>query len=707
MCGICGVFLSSSASRFGSPSGSHSGSPSSNANLASRLVAQVRQMNEHLVHRGPDEGGILSRPQHGLCLGHRRLSIVALGEEGQQPLSSYTRTSSSSTTSAATQSAKQLHLSFNGEVYNFTSLQTQLRKEGVSLDSTSDTRVLAEWLAHHPHLSALETLRGMFAFAALDEVTEELHLVRDPMGQKPLYFASLFGEGLDGCLVENDWVPFAGDLAFASEPKAMFASEGFDDVVDGEVLDHTLRFGVGRGLNRADEGRTLYQHLWQVPPGARIRFRRRGGALEAKLERYFDVLKEAQYAQQNPYLLSFDAAVDDVEHAMRQAVQRRLMADVPLGAFLSGGIDSSLVVAFMREMREQVQTFTIGFESTSWVASDESDDAARIARHLGTEHHRLLVTGQDALDVVPKLAQMYDFPFADASAIPTFLVSAFARDKVKVSLTGDGADELFGGYARYGWTRSMLRGLAPLSSNKRTHLQSLTTLSASLLEHAAFENIRRMLPAGLARRATADTANKVAALLGLEGADDVYRAFLTQWEQIPLVEGVEPTSSSLRLPPGKDLEKRLMLLDLHAYLPDDILQKVDRASMAVSLEARAPFLDVDVVRLALSLPTSHLLSKRQNKKVLRKLLSRHLPDDAIDPGKRGFGVPLDHWLRHELRDWAEDLLQPDELEANGLIPDPILRRWREHLSGERSFHYSLWNILMVQDFLRQRRSLRA
>lgn len=675
MCGICGVWLLSTTS-------------------PTEVRSVLTPMNDAIAHRGPD-GADLWADDDGIGLGHRRLAIVGLGPQGHQP------------TSSTTHAQRGVRLTFNGEIYNHRDLQTLLRDDGVDVDSSSDTRVLVEWLAHRTSGRDLHALRGMFAFAAVvdDGQRRELHLVRDAMGQKPLYVAALGGQGFDRIPHDDGWVRFDGDLAFASEPKAITTVGGFDDAIDREMLDHVLRFGVVGRRRRDDEPATLYQHMWQVPAGTRWRFRRRhDGALEAKAERYFDLYVEARQAQHNPYAGGLHDAADDVEDVLRAAVHRRLMSEVPLGAFLSGGIDSSLIVALMREVQDDVQTFTIGFDEDSWVATDESDDAERIARHLGTHHRRLAVTGRDALDVVPQLARMYDFPFADVSAIPTTLVSAFARRHVTVSLSGDGADELFGGYARYGWTRSVLQTLRPLPRSVRRRLRQAVDVGAPVADTALADAVRRLLPPRLARRATSDTLVKLAALLAHDDESDVFRAFLTQWEDLPLVDGVTPSSSStLRLPPGVDLEKRLMLLDGCAYLPDDILVKVDRASMKVALEARAPFLDVDVVQTALRLPTSLLLSPTENKRVLRRILERHLPPDAIDPGKRGFGVPLDRWLRHELRDWAEDLLDEGALRSNGLNADVIRRRWQQHLSGERSHHYALYNVLMVQDWFRQRR----
>ena len=616
-------------------------------------------MSDSLHHRGPDDGGVWLDEMAGLGLGQRRLSIVDLSPAGRQPMVS---------------ACGRFVIVYNGEVYSHEEMRPALTARGVAFRGHSDTEVILEAAAVWGVEATVKRLIGMFAIALWDRRERTLTLIRDRLGIKPLY-----------------WRLEGGRLLFGSELKALRADASWRPEVDQEAVSSYLRH------NYVPAPRTIYQGVRKLEPGRILTFR--AGA-EPEENQYWDARAVARAGMAAPFALSDRELTDQLEALLKDAVGRRMIADVPLGAFLSGGIDSSLVVALMQaQSAGRVRSFSIGFEEAGY---DEAPHAKAVAAYLGTEHTELYVSSAHALETIPRLAEWYDEPFADSSQIPTFLVSEMTRRHVKVALSGDGGDELFAGYNRYFLGAALWRKLGWIPGPLRRGAAWLI----DAVPAAGWDRLAAFLPRRLAPAQVGDKAKKFADILGLADAGAVYRRLVSQWEQPErLLPGVTeprgPLWDETLAREFPDLVTRMQVLDILTYLPDDILTKVDRASMAVALEARVPILDHRVVEFAARLPQAARFRDGQGKWLLRQILDRHVPRTLIERPKMGFGVPIDSWLRGPLRDWSESLLDPGSLSEAGLDSVPILACWKEHLSGSRNWQYRIWTILMLQSW-RQR-----
>jgi asparagine synthase (glutamine-hydrolysing) len=629
------------------------------------LAALARAMADTLGHRGPDDGGAWADPEAGIALGSRRLAVMDLSAEGHQPMIS--------------QSGRFV-VAYNGEIYNFEALRTRLESAGALFRGRSDTEVLLSAIEGWGLSKTLQELNGMYAFALWDRADRRLQLVRDRLGEKPLYFG---------------WV--GRTLVFGSELKALRSFPAFHAAIDRRTLARYL------GLGCVPAPYTIYEGIRQLMPGTMVTIDR--AAHERRLadpEAYWSAFEVAAAGASHPSGDSPLEVADRLDDLLGDAVAMRLQADVPVGAFLSGGIDSSTIVALMRARSSgTVRSFTIGFED---LAYDESAHAAAVARHLGTDHTELRLTAKDARDVIPKLPQLYDDPFADASQIPTYLVSRLAREHVTVSLSGDGGDELFGGYNRHAWGGPIwtAAGRFPVPV-RRAAAAVLASVSPSRWD-ASFDRLSVLLPPRARLRIPGLKMQKLAAVLPARSPEELYRILACKWPHPGrLVRGLgDLEDPSDRAIPAEieDLGSRMMYLDLVTYLPDDILVKLDRATMGVSLESRVPMLDHRVVEFAWQIPVELKIKNRTGKWILREVLRRYVPDELVDRPKAGFGLPVGAWLRGPLRSWAEGLLAPDRIEAEGYLDARLVSDcWSQHLSGRRDREDQLWAVLMFQAWL--------
>ena len=635
MCGIAGLW------RF-------DGAP------ADDLAAQSRAMTDAIAYRGPDGDGHWIDAEAGIALGHRRLAIIDLTPTGLQPMTSQNG---------------RVVITYNGELYNRTEMAAEL---ALPWRGTSDTEVLVEAIAKFGIDGALQRANGLFAFAAFDRASRTLHLARDRLGIKPLY-----------------WTRQNGALAFASELKALRTIANLSFTIEPGAVATYLRYACVPAPG------TIFREVQKLAPGHRLE----AGAAGVTVRRYWDLADIARRAQQDCDRRSEPEIADALHDLLADAVKRQMVSDVPLGAFLSGGIDSSTVVALMqRAASRPVKTFSIGFRERGF---DEAAAAAAVARHLGTDHTELVLSAADAQAIIPQLPAIYDEPFADSSQLPTFLVSRLARGQVTVALSGDGGDEVFGGYVRY-------QGIARLAGVARrlpAPLRRLAARSIELLSADAWDTLVRPLPRSLKPSHAGDKIRKGAALLGADDPLDMYRRVVSQTPQpLRFLPGVsEPADVVERLggeTRGLDTVAQLRLLDTLTYLPDDILTKVDRASMAVSLEARVPLLDHRVVEFAWRIPSERLIAGGEGKRPLRAVLDRYVPRSLVDRPKMGFGVPVGDWIKGPLRPWAEDLLSPSAL-SDGLFDRAAVRRWfDEFLSGRRDAQHGLWALLQFQAWRR-------
>jgi len=616
------------------------------------LCSIAAQMSNEMLARGPDDSGVYADEPAGLAFGFRRLAIIDLSAAGHQPMTS----------------ASGRHvIVFNGEIYNSDSLRADLLALGHVFRGRSDTEVLLEAIERWGIETALVRSVGMFALAVYDCKRRDLTLARDRFGKKPLYYGAV-----DSCMM------------FASQPRAFRAHPLFAPELDLVAFSGFVRFGYVAASD------CIYKGLRQVEPGSYLRIESEGRTTPIH---YWSAREAALAGKRSPVVDEADALLGFKER-LAEAVRDRLVSDVPLGAFLSGGIDSSLVVALMQKLASgPVKTFTIGFNEPSY---DEAPFARQVARHLGTDHHELYLSAADALSVVPKLPEIYDEPFADSSQIPTWLVSHFARETVTVALSGDGGDELFAGYSRYRQIESLAGtdgdalGLRRLMRSVRIERTPGIPLSKAVV--MALCNSAAML-AGRGR--------------GRDGLlEECYRTMVSQGFDPATVlrqsdERPDPLWQGALAADFLGGIERAQMIDTLTYLPGDILTKVDRASMAVSLEVRAPLLDHRVMQYAWSLPLAMKVRGRDQKWVLKRVLEEHLPRELFDRPKMGFGIPIEHWLRGALRGWAEDLLDPRKLESEGLFETRVVRGyWKRHLAGE-SWQYPLWSVLMFQAWRRR------
>lgn len=621
-------------------------------------VAVLDRMTDAVAYRGPDSRGVWFDAAHEVGLGHRRLAIRDLSPTGAQPMTS---------------SCQRYVIAYNGEVYSHAEIVADLDERRRNLRGHSDTEVMLEACAEWGVDRLVPRLIGMFAFALYDKEKRELVLVRDRLGIKPLY-----------------WSLIDGVFMFASELKSMRQVPDWTPRLDRNAVSAFMRH------NYIPAPHTIYQDVYKLEPGCRLRIDRHG---TIRIDRYWNLRTIAEAGARAPRDLTDAAALDGLDQLLSDAVRRRLVADVPVGALLSGGVDSSLVAALMAEqVGSGINTYCIGFAEKGF---DEAPYARAIARHLGTHHTELYAKAADALEMIDKLPHWYDEPFADSSQLPTALVCALTRRNVTVALSGDGGDELFAGYQRYAIALDMWRkpGAAPKP------IRNLLARGLQAIPSNVLDTLGTRMPAPLRKSDLASKVQHYADAMLDDDPDILYRRMLSHWhEPDALVIGAhEPKGilwdADLRraLP---DFLDRMMLLDTLTYLPDDILTKVDRASMVVALEARVPLLDHRVVEYAWSLPQRMKTRGGITKWALREVLYRRVPRALIERPKMGFGVPLADWLRGPLRDWAEALLDRSRLAQQGLLrPEPIHERWQAHLGGA-NWAYPLWNVLMLQAWLK-------
>jgi asparagine synthase (glutamine-hydrolysing) len=631
------------------------------------------KMANTVIHRGPDDSGIWC-DSAGIGFAHRRLSIVDLSHAGHQPMHA---------------ASGRYVMIFNGEIYNHLTLRTELEHGGnaPSWRGHSDTETLLASFDVWGIEATVKKSIGMFAFAVWDKQTRQLTLGRDRLGEKPLYYGWQ-GQGEQAVFL------------FGSELKALRAHPIFEDSINRGALSLQLRH------NYIPAPYSIYRGIAKLRPGCllTVSLQQR----EVKEYPYWSAIQTAGAGIAKLFTGDAEQVIEQLEILLKSAVQQQMMADVPLGAFLSGGIDSSLMVALMQlQSAQPVKTFTIGFHENSY---NEAVHAKAVARHLGTEHTELYVTAKQAMAVIPHLSSLYDEPFSDSSQIPTFLVSQLAKQQVTVSLSGDAGDELFCGYNRYTMTANYWQKIALLPMP----LRQLLAKGICSVSPDAWNRLTACMPLSDSTCPVnvGDKLHKGAAVLTSKTVNELYAHFITHWSDSAavVVDGSLPTTLIDDTGDLNDLDaiQRMMLLDSMSYLPDDILVKVDRAAMGVSLETRVPFLDHRVFEFAWQLPQSMKLRNGQSKWALRQILYKYVPQKLMDRPKMGFSVPIGDWLRHDLRDWAENLLDETRLRNEGFFhPCSIRKKWQEHLSGQRNWQYHLWDILMFQAWLEQQHSDRC
>ena len=623
------------------------------------------KMTKTLEHRGPDESTLWQDAVSGISFGHQRLSILELSNAGSQPMFS---------------ANGRFALIYNGEIYNHLSCRKVLAESGfvVSWKGSSDTETLIEMISALGLERALKLTTGMFSLALWDKVEKKLFLARDRFGEKPLYYG------------------WQGDsFLFGSELKALKIHPHFLNEIDSNALSLYLQY------NYVPTPLSIYKGISKLTPGCILSV-----SLDNKavcISTYWSAIDTMINGKRNPFQGSVTEAIDETEIVLKRAVQSQLLADVPLGAFLSGGIDSSLIVSLMSAVSSTpINTFTIGFDENGF---NEAVYARKIASHLGTNHTELYVNPKDCFNVIPLLGSMYDEPFADSSQIPTYLVSKLAAGSVKVALSGDGGDELFGGYNRYFYAEKIWNNLRfipkPLRLGLYSTINKLNTYQWDILSSL----LHYILPEKYHYSNLTDKLKKASSLLAVESFDDVYFRLVKQWENTREVLNFDYNPQRNKLI-GSDLFQdnmdKMMLNDLLTYLPDDILCKVDRAGMAVSLESRIPFLDHHVFAFSSALPLSYKINKGTSKWILREVLKKYIPENLINRPKMGFGIPLEAWLRGPLKEWADDLLDEKVLKESGMLnPKVVRQKWEEHISGKRNWHYQLWAILMFQAWYKE------
>ena len=619
------------------------------------LAAAAEKMAGCIAYRGPDSHGVWTDEEAGLALAHRRLAIVDLSPAGHQPMVSH---------------SGRFAISYNGEIYSADDIKKDFAGQNIAWRGHSDTEIMLEACEAFGVEKVVPRFIGMFAFALWDKKTRTLWLVRDRLGIKPLYY------GMSG-----------GTFFFGSQIKTFRRHPGFSPEMDMDAVRAYARFGY------IPAPLSIWKGIRKLMPGAILRITADGSITEQK---YWDLAQVAADGQKNRMSCSPDEAVDELEALLKDAIGRRMMADVPLGAFLSGGVDSSLVCALMQaQSTTPVKTFSIGFDEEGY---NEAPFAREVAKHLGTEHHELYVRPEEAQSVIPSIPEWYDEPFSDSSQIPTTLVSRLARQHVIVALSGDGGDELFAGYRRYNDGLAIWRQFQRLPPFTR----KAAVVGIRMLSPTWWDRLFRLVPPPLRPAHVGCRAHKLADVLDKSGTHEFYRSLISQWHDVDglIPGGHEPILAPWNIMddlPIANVVERMQYLDTLTYLPDDILVKADRASMSCSLELRVPLIDHRVVEMSWRMPPELKMRDGVSKWPLREVLYRHVPKALIERPKMGFGVPIDHWLRGSLRDWAEGLLSEKRLREEGIFnPAPIRDRWQQHLSGASNWQYPLWTILMFE-----------
>jgi len=646
MCGIAGLFR---------PGGGDE----------SRLSAVARDMTEALAHRGPDAAGFWTNGSGGVAFGHRRLAVIELSEAGAQPMRS---------------DCGLLTVTFNGEIYNHLDMRAELEAVGAAPNwrGHSDTETLLYAIRHWGLEAALRRSSGMFALALWDERERTLTLARDRFGEKPLFY------GWSG-----------KDLLFASELKALAKHPAWSPSLDRAAMTAFMRYAYVPAPS------TIWTGIQKLPSASFVTFFGDASPGAMPASRPYWSLRDTVVAAQAKRITDERDAVTELQRLLSIAIKRQCLSDVPLGAFLSGGIDSSTIVALMQAQASQpVRTFTIGFREDAF---DEAAEARKVAAHLGTSHTELYVDPKTAMDVIPKLPTMYDEPFGDSSQIPTHLVSALARQHVTVALSGDAGDEMFGGYNRHVWGDSLNTRFGAMPAALRQMLGALLRAASPEPAGTIARIASPLLPARFNVRRAGDQLAKLARIVGSPSLDHMYRE-LCSIDNDPaqtIVDGEEagswPAGEMEKVKVALDPLDRMTLADSLSYLTDDILQKVDRAAMAVALETRVPFLDRDVVEFAARIPPGMKVRDGRGKWLVRQVLYQHIPQNLVDRPKTGFGIPIDDWLRGPLKSWASDLLSPERLQGQNLFNvGRVTARMAEHMSGRRNHGYWLWNVLMAQ-----------
>lgn len=628
------------------------------------LIPVAERMAAKILHRGPDDGGAWADAENGIAFGHRRLAIVDLSEHGHQPMAS---------------ASGRFVIAYNGEIYDFPALRDALERDGKApaWRGHSDTEILLAGFEAWGVEATLKRATGMFAIALWDRQERTLTLARDRIGEKPLYYG---------------WV---GDkLLFASELKALEAGADRPLEIDRDALNAMMRFAY------IPAPRSIFKNVWKLPAAHRIVFRS-GNDRDAVPEPYWSLDTPEQTELRRSLADESDAAlVGRLHDQLKRVIAGQMLSDVPLGAFLSGGVDSSTVVALMQAQSSQpVRTFTIGFNEEAF---NEAPHAAAVAKHLGTSHTELYITAKQASDLIPSLPQIYDEPFADSSQIPTTLVSHLTRKHVTVALSGDGGDEMFSGYPRYDITSRLWERI----DGQPAVLRRLTACALRTPSPRGWDAMLRLAPQSLRQQVNGRRLHRLAGLITSPSIGALYPRLMSQWqpeEALVLGASANVDASSDVWSSSPDLQHAMRRWDLHQYLPDDLLVKVDRAAMSASLESRAPLLDHHIAELAFAMPNRVLQRDGVGKWILRRVLDRYVPRELIDRPKTGFSIPLGEWLRGPLREWAEALLDPSQLRAQGYLDAAkVERTWQQHLSGYYDRSPYLWNVLMFQAWLANR-----
>lgn len=631
-------------------------------------VSVLEDMAVAIKHRGPDGAGFWLDADAGIGMGHRRLSIVDLSSAGHQPMIS---------------PSGRYVISFNGEIYNHPTLRVELHNESVNWRGHSDTETLLAGFDAWGIENTIKNSIGMFALAVWDIFLNELTLVRDRLGEKPLYYG------------------WQGDVfLFGSELNSLKKHPAFFSQVDRNSLGMLLQHSV------IPAPYSIYKNIYKLLPGTLLKVsltQRNNSPLS-----YWSVNNVVKNGLNNPFTGSLNEAVNELDILLSDAVAKQMMADVPLGAFLSGGIDSSIIVALMQSQSKfPVRTFTIGFCDQKY---NEAKNALAVARHLGTEHTEIYITAEQALDTINSISNIYSEPFADSSQVPTFLVSQLARQHVSVSLSGDGGDELFGGYSRYFFANKLNKQMACTPVFLRQIIASLIKMVSPDNWNSLSSSIMGLFPVSHVSENIGDKLHKGANIMAARSEMELYRLLTRHWSNPNMVvlggTVIKPLILGLDQQPTTDhFIHQMMALDLVTYLPDDILTKVDRAAMSVSLETRVPMLDHRVVEFAWRLPLQYKIHNGVGKWPLRQVLYKYVPKELVDRPKMGFAIPIANWLRGPLRDWAENLLDESRLREEGYF-NPILirQKWTEHLLGTRNWQHLLWSVLMFQVWLENEKS---